>query len=137
MYQNHHFENALRKAIKIKDTIWIGICNGNIGENHFLEGQFEKAKPLLEKDAKTSIQYEQWGPASNALVLLSKIALENNNLPKADSLIQQASYYAHKSKYRLNQKYQRLAKVYPVQSKIASYLSQPELASKYLRLYLL
>lgn len=120
----YYFEKTLIKAKQHNDSIWIGISSGNLGENYYLINEFDKAKPLLELDVKIAIKNKDWGLASNALVLLSHLELEKNNLITADSLANQASYYAHKSK-----QYSRLAKIYPLQSKIATHLFKPELAS--------
>ena len=49
----------------------ITVINGNIGENLFLEGEFEAALPLLHADADYSLAIKSFGNASNALVYLS------------------------------------------------------------------
>ena len=37
-------------ASKVKDTVWLGIDAGFIGQVYFLRGQYDKAKPLFEYD---------------------------------------------------------------------------------------
>ena len=48
---NYYFRLAKQYAIAENNSVWITIINGNIGENLFLEGEFEAALPLLHADA--------------------------------------------------------------------------------------
>jgi hypothetical protein len=122
----YYFNVTLQKALKADDRVWEGISSGNIGYNNFLEGKLETAQPLIELDAKIAIENEDWGLATNALALLSKIQLSKNNISKAYKLSEEASLYARKSG-----QYRRFALVFPLQSKIATYQFKPELSIKY------
>lgn len=122
-----YFKKNLQNAVQKKDSVWIGISSGNIGENYFIEEQFDKAQPLLALDLRIAKKREDWPLASNAAVYLSYIELENGNLVKAKDFADQALQFARK-----NSQYHRREIIYKLLSKIASYQSKPLLASKYL-----
>ena len=58
---NYYFRFAKELAIAENDSGDITVINGNIGENLFLEGEFEAALPLLHADADYSLAIKSFG----------------------------------------------------------------------------
>lgn len=123
-----YFQKCVDYSKEINDSTCLALSSGNLGENHFLKGAFDEAKPLLEYDAAHAIGRNDWGVASNALTLLGDIALSSGNMLLADSLLSEAKKMAFRSErkhFRLNALYPRLAKFYAAQG-------NPQLASIYI-----
>ena len=87
---NYYFRFAKELAIAANDSGDITIINGNIGENLFLEGEFEAALPLLHADADYSLAIKNFGNASNALVYLSGCYLALGDLVKSERYLWEA-----------------------------------------------
>jgi tetratricopeptide (TPR) repeat protein len=84
---NHYFEKTLSIADKFKDSVFLGLSSGNLGENYYLQGQYDKAIPLLETDAAIALALNDYGVASNAELLLSEISLRQGKNEKARVLL--------------------------------------------------
>lgn len=106
---------------------WVAIASGNLGENHFLRGDYECAVPLLERDATFNTGINDWGVASNALTLLGDIALKRANIKKADSLLQKALQFSRRSN-DLN----RLKEVFPRMAKLKASQNDHQLSALYI-----
>ena len=87
---NYYFRFAKELAIAANDSGDITIINGNIGENLFLEGEFEAAFPLLHADADYSLAIKNFGSASNALVYLSGCYLALGDPVKSERYLWEA-----------------------------------------------
>ena len=87
---NYYFRLAKQYAIAENNSVWITIINGNIGENLFLEGEFEAALPLLHADADYCLAIKSYGNASNALVYLSGCYLALGDLVKSERYLWEA-----------------------------------------------
>lgn len=87
---NYYFRFAKELAIAANDSGDITIINGNIGENLFLEGEFEAALPLLHADADYSLAIKSYGNASNALVYLSGCYLALGDPVKSERYLWEA-----------------------------------------------
>ena len=96
---NYYFRLAKQYAIAENNSVWITIINGNIGENLFLEGEFEAALPLLHADADYCLAIKSYGNASNALVYLSGCYLALGDLVKSERYLWEA-YRAAKTDKR-------------------------------------
>ncbi len=77
------FNQALNMAIAGKDTVWIGIANGNIGSVYFMQKQYARALPYLLTDYTVSLKYRETLNAAIALLRLAHISLETNQLKQA------------------------------------------------------
>src|SRR6185369_11607130 len=75
---------------------WEGISSGNLGENYFMRKEYEKAKPLLQKDADIGF-YTDPGLSANALVILAEISLEQKDIKRAEQQLKQAQECAYRS----------------------------------------
>jgi hypothetical protein len=109
---NYYFRLAKQYAIAENNSVWITIINGNIGENLFLEGEFEAALPLLHADADYCLAIKNYGNASNALVYLSACYLALDEPIKSEQFMWRAYNAAKKAKYlrRMKPIYKQLAK---------------------------
>ena len=87
---NYYFRFAKELAIAENNSGDITVINGNIGENLFLEGEFEAALPLLHADADYSLAIKSFGNASNALVYLSGCYLALGDLVKSERYLWEA-----------------------------------------------
>lgn len=83
------FKQALGVAVAIKDTIWIGIINGNIGSVYFLQGQYQKALPYIQADYTTSVKYGEPVNGALAMLRLAKINIDSKNLKEANEQLNQ------------------------------------------------
>jgi len=122
----YYFQKVFDLSIKENDSLWNSVSGGNLGENFYLQGSYQKALPLLQRDADVSIKLKSWGNASNALILIADIYLEKGNFKKAKQVMDQAIHAAHSSK-----KIKRLGKVYPLVSKYYKTIGKPIIALEY------
>jgi hypothetical protein len=123
----YHFTIAKQRAIMTGTTEWEGICDGNLGENYFLQKDYKKAKPLLQSNADISSENQDWGPAANALTILGDISLREKDLKTAEQQLMKASTYAYRSKQD-----RRLAKLYPLLSRFYILTGNRAMASVFL-----
>jgi len=123
----HYFTIAKQRAIMSGTTDWEALCDGNIGENYFLQKDYEKAKPLLQRNADSSSERHDWGPAANALTILGDISLREKDIKTAEQQLMKARNYAYWSKQD-----KRLAKLYPLLSKFYILTGNRAMAAAYL-----
>jgi two-component system, sensor histidine kinase and response regulator len=71
-----YFEQSLDLAVQQKDTVWIGLVEGNIGYTWFLQKKYYKALPGLLKDVKFSIKKRNRMSATSALESVVEIYWE-------------------------------------------------------------
>ncbi len=103
-----------RMAEKLKDSTWMGIAAGNIGIGYFHQKKYDEAVPLLEMDARESIKANEFDNASTSLLILTRIWLEKNDLPKAENLVAQVKSMLPET----SDLYKHLKELYPVQARI-------------------
>lgn len=124
---DHYFNRALELSTRLGNEAWTAISKGNLGENHYLRGDFDKAIPLLEWDAEVALRLEDWALASNALNLLGKIAMKQGDLRSARSCFEQALSCVVRS-----EEYSRFAYIYPSLAKLAAMEGTGVLAAAYI-----
>ena len=125
-YFKRVFDLPLTKNSSSGDSIMHIVSGGNLGENFYLQGDYEAALPLLLKDANYNIKSKTWGNASNALVLIADIYLIEGDLKKAKENLDKATFAAHSSK-----EIKRLSKLYPISSKYYRTIGEPGIALHY------
>lgn len=86
-----YFNKALALATANRDTVWIGIAEGNIGSVYFLQNQYDKALPYIQTDYKTSIKYDQTLNAAIAVLRLAKINIDSKKFELAGSQLKSAA----------------------------------------------
>lgn len=121
------FQITYAKAKEKNNTLWQSVCLGNIGENHYLKGNYSAAIPLLQQDAENAIKNNTNGNASNALSLLGDIYLELGEIHLAERYLHDALYHAHRST-----EYRRLKVVFPKLVKLYAAQNKPDLVNMYL-----
>lgn len=77
-----YFEKAIEKAKQYKDTVWIGILQGNIGDVYNDQGLHSIAKPYLAKDVEVSLRYKEYSNAAISIMRIGECESKENN-PKA------------------------------------------------------
>lgn len=111
------------------DSLMKAVSGGNLGENLYLQGNYNDALPLLQNDADFNTKVKTWGNASNALILIADINLKKGDLKKAKEVLEKATFAAHHSHF--SQKTKRLSKLYPVLSKYYKTIGQHNIALTY------
>ncbi len=69
---------------------WQGILNGNIGNSWYLQKDYNKAIPYLEKGIALTTATKIWDNATNFNCILADIYLQQGNTAKANELLQNA-----------------------------------------------
>ena len=124
---NYYFKLNLQRAIKKKDTVWIGISAGNLGTNRLNQGNYKKALPLLKKSIKIMEDSKDWSFASGRLSDLGQVYLGLNDVIKAKKSAKKSNDYRKRS-----ESYSRFLNLYKLQSNIAAHEFKPKIAAKYL-----
>ena len=109
---NYYFRLAKEIAIAKKDSVFVEVINGDIGENLYLEGNYKDALPLLHADADFYLAKKSFGNASNALVFISASYLALGEPVKSELFMKKAYSAAKLSKElrRMKPIYRQLAK---------------------------
>lgn len=116
-----------KSPVHFNSRAWVGIISGNIGYNHFLKGDYDKAIPLLKKDIASALQDNDLGLAAGSLIPLGAIEVQQGDFLSAKKHLMDASKFIHKV-----QQPWRLEKLYPELSKLFTAMGNRELALAYL-----
>ncbi|OSZ79054.1 hypothetical protein CAP35_12630 [Chitinophagaceae bacterium IBVUCB1] len=126
----HCFRTVYNLAVAQKDTAWIGGSTGNIGITYYLQKQYSKAVPLLAYDIECSIKYGEWNNATNSLIKLTDIYLQQHNMPVVKVLIDSSlRLLANKS---ITEPAQHLQYLYPIMAKYYNEVGNARLAYNYM-----
>jgi hypothetical protein len=74
----------------------MGLANGNLGFTWYLQGQYDKALPLLEADHAASTGAGEWGSATNAAVILADIYIKKGQLSIAEKYMDLSREFVYK-----------------------------------------
>ncbi|WP_282638263.1 hypothetical protein [Sphingobacterium thalpophilum] len=128
-----YFKKAMQEARLAKDSVWIGIISGNLGEQAWKAGDRLKAIALMEQNIDLSTRYNESKDAMRAnlnlarwYVVLSEWQLAQKYVAAGAQLLEEKPYYLQ---YRMD--------VAKLRSDIARGLGQQTEELKQLRLYLL
>ncbi len=124
---DYYFKEVLKTPFPHSGALWERIVLGNIGTNHYLRREYDKAEPLLKNDYTGAEADNDFGPAAGALIRLADIALEKDDLTSSWEYMMRARHDIRKS----NQK-DRLQHLFPVMSKWYSVRGNASLARIYL-----
>jgi tetratricopeptide (TPR) repeat protein len=91
------FGKSYDRAAFYKDTFYMGLANGNLGFTWYLQGQYDKALPLLQADHAASTRAGELGSAANAAVLLADICIKKGQLPVAENYLDLTREFVYKS----------------------------------------
>lgn len=86
----HYFNKGIEKAKQFKDTIWIGILEGNIGDVYYEQNLCETAKPYLLKDVELSLKYKEYSNAAISIMRIGECEFKQNKPKKALKLFDSA-----------------------------------------------
>jgi tetratricopeptide (TPR) repeat protein len=107
-----YFLMVINDSSQFESPIWKAIAAGNLGQNYYLEGVYEKAVPLLKTDIKNAILIGELGLAAGAAIPLASIYLEQGKYQESRQKIEEAKAYIRHSGHT-----DRFRKLYPVMSK--------------------
>ncbi len=85
-----YLNEALYNAEAEKDSAWIGIIKGNLGDVWIDKKDYEKAIPLLEEDMKMSLQYDELSNLITTTIQLGNCYNALKNYQKANEYYQKA-----------------------------------------------
>lgn len=112
-----YFEQARDLAKEKDQPVWEGITTGNIGISHYLNGEYDKAIPLIKEDVSTCIENKEFTNAVNSMTKLADIYIQKGDPNVAKYWIDNAwKYYdscdffttmSLASLYNLNAQYYR------------------------------
>lgn len=84
--QENEYDSALYYFFKARELAggqqkkdWVSVLDGNIGIVHYLDGAYEKAKPLLLTDVDKSLARKDFGNAINSVIKLADLYHRLNN----------------------------------------------------------
>jgi tetratricopeptide (TPR) repeat protein len=120
------FNQLYRYCIRQKDTTWMNIVKGNLGQNEYLRGHFEQAIPLMKACIERAIIDSDWGLASGSLMPLAEIYFKQNKIALAIATTLEAKDFVERSK-----QYQRYRYLYPLLAKMYAYKGNTELSGRY------
>ncbi len=86
----HIFEKALSIAQIAKDSTWMGILFGNMGNVYFEEKKYAKAHELLEIDVQYCLKGKEYISAVVALQLLGNVSIATQKLTEAQQYYEKA-----------------------------------------------
>ena len=89
----HYYNIALQISQKLNNKVWVSIILGNMGQVHYLKGNYDRAKQLLEFDYEESKKYGETTSAANSLQWAARINLLQGK--KDSALIQLETALAH------------------------------------------
>lgn len=98
----NYFSSARNYALASKDTAWLGITNGNIGSVYFRQKKYAEAEPLIRKDYEISTRFKDSVNAGTALLRLSRINLDRNDLKLAEAELDTAERLTANKKFAIN-----------------------------------
>ena len=99
-----YFETTVALSKATKDTVWIGIANGNIGDLFVTKKEYKKALPYLNEDANTSIKYNEYDNATKTFLQIAECYLNLEDTTKARLYIENTEKMLVKHKAFIQQR---------------------------------
>lgn len=124
---DYYFNLILRDTTHYPVGVWKGIASGNLGYNHYLRKEYERAVPLLQMDIGTAESFEDWGLAAGAHIPMADIRMVQNRLSEASQHLYSARKYIQWSGQK-----DRLRLLYPVMGKWHAAMGHKRLAADYI-----
>lgn len=85
-----YYEEALAEAIAAKDSVWIGIIQGNLSEYYLKEGKIQESIDYLKSNIKLSLQYNEPLDAMRASLHLAQLYVKLNDSKNAKKYVEDA-----------------------------------------------
>ena len=127
-----YFNKAIAIAAPLKDTVWMGIAEGNIGSVFFLQNQYKKALPYIQNDYKISFKYGEFQNGVIALLRLVKINIDGGEPRKAKQQLDTVQHYLNEDR---SDRLDLRADYYNLRSQLCEQLRLPEDAIAYRKKY--
>lgn len=124
---DYYLQQLQQYATVHNDSIWLGINSGNIGENEYLKGNYDKAIPLLQFCIAMGIKIQDAGLAAGSQMVLANIYFKQNNNKAAIQATLKARELVLTS-----QQYPRYRYLYPLMAKMYAVQGQPLLAGSFI-----
>jgi predicted negative regulator of RcsB-dependent stress response/DNA-binding CsgD family transcriptional regulator len=130
---NYYFMQILQMASQKKDSVWISLSNGNLAENFYLQKNYDAALPLLKSDADYAFSTSDFGPASNAYLLMTTIYLRKGNIENAEKYLKKGTESVYKYRFpNVIDKYRRFKLLYETLTQYYISKNNAQLAQLYL-----
>ncbi len=97
----YYFRKAHTMAVNGRDTVWVGITDGNTGSVYFLRKEYDKAIHFLESDVRICLRFNENKNAAIALLRLARIAFDRNDFTVTDRYIKQAALLIERARNTL------------------------------------
>ena len=129
---NYYFMQILQMATQKKDSVWIALSNGNLAENFYLQKNYDAALPLLKLDAEYAFFASDFGPASNAYLLMTTIYLRKGDIENAENYLKKGTECVYKYRYPNSiDKYRRFKLLYETLTQYYISKNNAQLAQNY------
>lgn len=127
-----YYKEGLKVAERTKDTVWIGILQGNISSILLAKGDTSQAIVLAEMNVKTSLKYDEFKDAMRTLLGLAEIAVAQKRWSQAREYLDQAEVYFESKPFFLMYK----TAAYELKAKIAQAEGNQKAAIHYLNQFI-
>lgn len=106
------FLKITQDTSQFSSPVWKAIAHGNIGYNYYLQGDYERAIPLLKVDVESALEGKvDYGLAAGSTTALADIYLKENRMEEAKQEIDSARHYI-----AISGQTSRFRNLYPVMS---------------------
>ena len=80
-----YFNDALKIAEQINDTVWVALAKGNIGSVYLLQKKYKEALPLIREDYRQSLIYDQDVNSAIAMLRIVSVSLKFDDVKLAEA----------------------------------------------------
>lgn len=123
-----YYTNQLYEyAVKQKDSIWIGITKGNLGQSDFQRGRYEQAIAQMKVCVYEAVKAQDWNLAAGSLLPMAEIYFNQHRIADANATVLQAKAFIEK-----DPQYHRYAMLYALLAKMHAFAGKAELAARYI-----
>lgn len=124
---SQQFLSIIEDTSKFNNHVWRGIAMGNLGYNYYLQGEYNKAIPLLKKDIEYALaEKTDYGLAAGSTIPLADIYLKRDQMEASRRELDAARAYILASGQT-----KRFRKLYPVMSQWFAQNNQPDSSAVY------
>jgi tetratricopeptide (TPR) repeat protein/DNA-binding CsgD family transcriptional regulator len=121
------FMAIIKDTSKYAISAWKNIAKGNLGHNHFLRKEYDKAIPLLKENLAGALKRADFDLATAAAIPLAEIYLEQGRLMESKQKIDEARRYVDSSREN-----EVIRKWYPVASKWHAANNHPDSSAMFM-----